>query len=132
MGLYLNISMKMKKLLLIIGVLFTALTVNAVETDYARYGYAPEVFAEENIRGLGSGENGFIAGMICLDPSIDPVVARLKGKQIIGVKCYLRNDYKQAKKGRSLIMCATGSVEAEPVIKTCDFLKGWNEYSSGN
>lgn len=120
--------MKMKKLLLIIGVLFTALTVNAVETDYARYGYAPEVFAEENIRGLGSGENGFIAGMICLDPSIDPVVARLKGKQIIGVKCYLRNDYKQAKKGRSLIMCATGSVEAEPVIKTCDFLKGWNEY----
>lgn len=117
----------MRKILLTICVAILSLIANAQEKEVlARYGYAPEVFAEENLLWQGSGENNFLAGMICLDPATDNVIARLEGKQIIGVRCYLHHNYKQAKKERSLIMAAVGAIDATPITKTYDFLAGWN------
>ncbi len=94
--------------------------------DVVRYGYAPEVMADVYKIYQGLGGNGYIAGMICLDPAIDPVLERLEGHQIKGVRCYLNNDYKQARQKRSMIMHTT-SPEAEATTKVCDFVKGWNE-----
>ena len=94
--------------------------------DVVRYGYAPEVMADIYKIYQGLGGNGYIAGMICLDPAIDPVLGRLEGHQIKGVRCYLNNDYKQARQKRSMIMHTT-SPEAEATTKVCDFVKGWNE-----
>lgn len=94
--------------------------------DVVRYGYAPEQMAETSMIAQGQGANGYLAGLICLDPAVDPVVARLNGHQIIGVRCYLRADYKQARNDRSFIMHTT-SPDATPTKKICDFLEGWNE-----
>ncbi len=94
--------------------------------DVVHYGYAPDVLAETDMIAQGQGANGYLAGLVCLDPSIDPVVERLAGHQILGVRCYLRADYKQARNDRSFIMHTT-SPDAEPTKKICDFLAGWNE-----
>ena len=94
--------------------------------DVVRYGYTPEQISETDMVAHGQGANGFLAGLVCLDPAIDPVVARLNGHQILGVRCYLRADYKQARNDRSFIMHTT-SPDATPTKKICDFLEGWNE-----
>lgn len=99
----------------------------AAAQESVHYGYAPDVMPESAQIAQGQGGNGFLAGMICLDPTVDPVVARLEGHQIKGVRCYLRADYKQARQERSFIMCTTGSADATPVKKVCNFLAGWNE-----
>lgn len=91
------------------------------------YGYAPHEMAETALVGQGQGGNGFLAGYVCFDPAIDPAWKRLEGHQIKGVRCYLRSDYKQAKQDRSFIMHTTGSPDATPTKKICDFLEGWNE-----
>ncbi|MBR5844201.1 MAG: Omp28-related outer membrane protein [Bacteroidaceae bacterium] len=91
-----------------------------------RYGYAPEEIADINRIFQGQGGNGYLGGMICLDPAADPVVARLEGHQVKGVRCYLNHDYMQARQKRSMIM-HTSSLEAEPTTKVCDFVAGWNE-----
>ena len=94
--------------------------------DVVRYGYAPEQFAEEEMIAQGSGTNGFCAGMICLDPSLDPVVKRLEGHTVKGVRCYFVNDYKQSRQSRSKVLYATGTPD-NTTSKVCDFVKGWNE-----
>ena len=114
----------MKKRILTAALLFIAVCVSA--QDVVRYGYAPEEMADIYKIYQGMGSNGFLGGMICLDPAADPVVERLAGHQIKGVRCYLHHDYKQARQKRSMIM-HTGSLEAEPTTKVCDFSEGWNE-----
>ncbi len=104
--------------------LCVSMSVSAQETVH--YGYAPDVMAEANMVAQGQGANGFLAGLICLDPSIDPVMARLEGHQILGVRCYLRSEHAQARQKRSYIMHKT-SPDAEPTKKVCDFVEGWNE-----
>lgn len=104
--------------------LVVALTASAQEV--VRYGYAPEQMAETDMIAQGQGANGFLGGLICLDPAVDPVVARLEGHQIKGVRCYLRYDYKQARQDRTFIMHTT-SPDATPTKKICDFVQGWNE-----
>lgn len=94
--------------------------------DFPRYGYAPEVCDSMELKFQGIGENGFVSAYICLDPALDPAVARLKGHQIVGVRCLMSHEYDQRRQKRSLIQCAEGSVEAEPVQKVCKFVEGWN------
>ena len=114
----------MIKRILTAALLFIAVCVSA--QDVVRYGYAPEEMADIYKIYQGMGSNGFLGGMICLDPAADPVVERLAGHQIKGVRCYLHHDYKQARQKRSMIM-HTSSLEAEPTTKVCDFSEGWNE-----
>ena len=110
----------------IFSLLILAVALHASAQEVVRYGYAPEVMSEANTVYQGLGANGFIGGMICLDPQADPVVARLAGHQVKGVRCYLHHDYKQARQKRSMIM-HTSDIQAEPTTKTCDFVEGWNE-----
>lgn len=110
--------------------LFLIVALYAYASSFAevvRYGYAPETFAEEEMIAQGTGTNGFCAGMICLDPNNDPTVKRLEGHSIKGVRSYFLNDYKQSRQGRTMIMNAVGSLDAEITTKKCDFVAGWNE-----
>lgn len=113
------------KRILFLFVALCGLTLSAQTVTH--YGYAPDTLLVEELRALGAGENGFMAGMICLDPAVDPVVKRLKGKQVKGVRCYLRADYQQKRKKWSYVMHTTGAVDAEPTKLYCDFNEGWNE-----
>lgn len=106
--------------------LYCTVLCGAQAQDFPRYGYAPETCDSTDMVFQGIGENGFVSAYICLDPALDPAMARLKGHQILGVRCFMSNEYKQTRQKRSLIQCAKGSVEAEPVQKVCDFEKGWN------
>ncbi len=114
----------MIKKIIAAALLCVSMSVSAQETVH--YGYAPDVMAEADMVAQGQGANGFLAGLICLDPSIDPVMARLEGHQILGVRCYLRSEHAQARQKRSYIMHKT-SPDAEPTKKVCDFAEGWNE-----
>ena len=102
------------------------LGLQAQAQDFPRYGYAPEICDSMELKFQGIGENGFVSAYICLDPTLDPAVARLKGHQIVGVRCFMSHEYDQQRQKRSLIQCAEGSVEAEPVQKVCKFAEGWN------
>lgn len=92
-----------------------------------RYGYCPESLTPEDGLAQGTGKNKYVAAMIGLDPSSDPALKRLKGRKIKGVRCYLRDDYKQASQKRSFVMVCEGVPTATPVKKICNFKAGWNE-----
>ena len=115
----------MKKFILSAICTCAAILVSAQEL--VLYGYAPEQMAENAQIGQGQGGNGFLGGLVCFDPALDPAWKRLEGHQVKGVRCYLRADYKQARQDRSLIMHTVGSADATPTKKICDFLEGWNE-----
>ena len=91
------------------------------------YGYAPGSVTSEEISGLGSGMNKFVQGMTLFNPSEDPVIARMKGKKVVGVRCYLRADYKQAKNKRSAALASTGTVGNIVRTQYADLLQGWND-----
>ena len=93
------------------------------------YGYAPGLdnVNSEELSGLGSGMNKFVQGMTLFDPSEDPVIARMKGKKVVGVRCYLRADYKQAKNKRSAALASTGTVGNIVRTQYADLLQGWND-----
>lgn len=112
-----------KKILLVVCLLSVYMTTLGV----TRYGYAPEVCVEEDMIAQGSGTNGFCAGMICLDPNSDPVVKRLEGHFVKGVRCYFLNDYKQSRQNRSKVLYATGNINSGVNGEVCDFVAGWNE-----
>lgn len=103
--------------------LLSAATVSA--TGY--YGFAPNECPESEINAIGTGANAFMEAAIRLDPQADALVARLAGRSISGVRCYLRADYKQKSKGFSCVKIYRGSLDAEPVVKTVNFTAGWNE-----
>lgn len=115
----------MKKFILSAICTCAAILVSAQEL--VLYGYAPDQMAENAQIGQGQGGNGFLGGLVCFDPALDPAWKRLEGHQVKGVRCYLRADYKQARQDRSLIMHTVGSADATPTKKICDFLEGWNE-----
>lgn len=114
----------MKKSIFAVLVSFVSMVAWAQETVH--YGYAPDNIPESAMIAQGQGANGYLAGLVCLDPAVDPVVARLEGHQIKGVRCYLRADYKQSRQDRSYVM-HTSSLDATPTKKICDFTAGWNE-----
>lgn len=111
---------------LIFSALLVIATLSLSAQDVVRYGYAPDVMAESAQIAQGQGANGFIEALVCFDPAVDPVVARLEGHQIKGVRCYLRADYQQARQKRSLIKYTT-NLDGEATTKVCDFVAGWND-----
>lgn len=114
----------MKNLLIIF---FMLCSLGVAAQNSVHYGYAPDNLSADVIKAQGTGENAYICGMICLDPEVDPVVKRLKGVQVKGVRCYLRADYQQKRQKYSHVMYAQGSVDAEPTKTLCNFKEGWNE-----
>ncbi len=90
-------------------------------------GFAPYEVKPNEISAQGTGKNMYLECAIKLDPAQTPYLANLKGCQIVGVRCYLRTDYKQKFKGYSTINLYEGSLEAEPVRKPVNFTAGWNE-----
>lgn len=91
------------------------------------YGFAPDQVVSEEVKAQGSGENASVGGLICLDPTADPVVARLKGHQVKGVRCYLRAEYIGKRQKRTYIQHMSGTPDAEATKTYCDFAEGWNE-----
>lgn len=91
------------------------------------FGFAPLDYDPEMSTAQGSGKNGYAEAAITLDPQTNPVVAALKGKKITGVRCYMRADYRQAKKRTSAINIRQGSLSADPVKNYTDFYEGWND-----
>ena len=61
------------------------------------YGYAPANPVAEELSALGGNKNQFVQGLTKFDPAQDPVLQRLKGKEVKGVRCYVRADYKQSR-----------------------------------
>ena len=91
------------------------------------YGYAPGSVTGEEVAGLGSGMNKFVQGMTLFDPTDDPAISRMKGKKVVGVRCYLRADYKQAKNKRSAVLASTEKVNNIVRTQYADLVQGWND-----
>ena len=72
------------------------------------YGYAPANAATDDLSALGGNKNQFVQGLTKFDPAQDPVLQRLKGKEVKGVRCYVRADYKQARQKRSGVLASSG------------------------
>ncbi len=91
------------------------------------YGYAPGEPQDADLSALGSGKNSFVQGMVRFDPTVDPALARMKGRNIRGVRCYLRADYRQARQSRSGILAST--VKPDNIVRTqyTDLVAGWND-----
>ena len=116
----------MRKILLILLIIL-GLGASSTAQNTIRYGYCPENLSQEDGLAQGTGKNKFVAAMICLDPASDPVMKRLKGHQIKGVRCYLREEYRQASQKRSYVMAAIGDPNSPLEKKMHNFEKGWNE-----
>jgi len=91
------------------------------------YSYAPSELMQEEGSALGGNKNQYVQGMVLFDPASDPALARMKGQQILGVRCNLRAAYRQARNKRSAILAATGSVGNIVRTTYVDFEAGWNE-----
>lgn len=115
-----------KKLLFITLAAVISLTADA-QSAAVRYGFCPETPDEAHSVAQGTGQNKFVAGLICLDPQSDPVMKRLKGHKITGVRAYLRAEYRQASQGRSYVMAASAEPDNLTAKKTYNFKPGWNE-----
>ena len=113
----------MKKILLS---LFAMISWAAGAQTPVHYGYAPDNVVPEEIQAQGTGENAFVGGMICRDPA-DPVVQRLKGHQVKGIRCYLRAEYIGKRQKRTYIQHVSGTPDATATKTYCDFAEGWNE-----
>lgn len=116
----------LKRTLSAIGLLLASMAGGSAMA-YNYYSLAPAQPEATSIAAHGTGMNNYVEGSICLNPADDPLVARLKGHKVVGVKCYLRQEYRQAAKSQSMITAAVGSLEEEPVTKTANFSEGWNE-----
>lgn len=90
-------------------------------------GFAPFDVTSEEISAQGAGKNMYMECAIKFNSETTPYFAKLQGCQIVGVRCYLRTDYKQKIKGYSTINLYEGSLQAEPTRKTVNFTAGWNE-----
>lgn len=120
--------MNIKRTLLSLVFALTALC-GAAQTQAVYYGYSPATTPDgAEISGLGSGKNGFLSTAFCLDPASDPVVQRLKGKKIVGVRCFLRTAYEQEFDEWSYVQVIQGDIfTAKPIRKYVDFAEGWND-----
>ena len=119
----------MKRLILSLALLLGMATLQFGGSAWAQvpYGYAPLTADEEDLSGLGSNKNQFVQGMTLFDPTTDPVLGRLKGREIRGVRCYLRADYRQARQKRSGILASQGKVDNFVRTQYVDLVKGWND-----
>ncbi len=91
------------------------------------YGYAPTNPVAEELSALGGNKNQFVQGLTKFDPAQDPVLQRLKGKEVKGVRCYVRADYKQARQKRSGILASSGKPDNIVRQTYADLSEGWND-----
>lgn len=92
------------------------------------YGLSPAVLPPaEDISAHGSGKNGFMAGLVSLDPASDPVLQQLKGRSILGVRCYLREANRYKSKKWSYAMLCKGDPATMERQQFVDFEAGWND-----
>lgn len=91
------------------------------------YGYAPANPVAEELSALGGNKNQFVQGLTKFDPAQDPVLQRLKGKEVKGVRCYVRADYKQARQKRSGILASAGKPDNIVRQTYADLSEGWND-----
>lgn len=114
----------MKHILLTLVLAFAAIVAHA-ENIY--YGYAPVNVAENDMALAGTNSNNFMAVAVRLTPEQDPVWRSLQGSKVVGVRVYLRNEYKQKKKEWSCVNIYQGSLSTTPQETFVDFKAGWNE-----
>lgn len=114
----------MKHILLTLVLAFAAIAARA-ENIY--YGYAPVNVAESDMALAGTNSNNFMTVAVRLTPAEDPVWRSLQGGKVVGVRVYLRNEYKQKKKEWSCVNIYEGSLNATPQETYVDFKAGWNE-----
>lgn len=114
----------MKNILLTLVLVFAAIAARA-ENIY--YGYAPVNVAESDMALAGTNSNNFMTIAVRLTPTEDPVWRSLQGSKVVGVRVYLRNEYKQKKKEWSCVNIYEGSLKATPQETFVDFKAGWNE-----
>lgn len=120
--------MYMKKRNILSAFLF-ALAFTAQAQQTVPYSYAPNSINEAETRLLGLGDkSGFVEAAICLDPSADPIIGRLKGQQILGVRINLQHRYRNGKnQKRNFVMAATGSPDNMVAQKVTTLEAGWND-----
>lgn len=114
----------MKKL---IATLLLCNFVTLVLWSQVPYGYAPASIAADDLSALGGNKNQFVQGLVKFSPAQDPVLQRLKGRQVKGVRCYVRADYKQARQKRSGILASEGSPDNLIRQTYADLTEGWND-----
>lgn len=114
----------MKQIFITALLAIVALCANA---DNIYYGYAPQDVDESNMALTGTNSNNFMAVAIRLDAVNDPVWRGLAGSKVVGVRVFLRAEYKQRKKEWSCINIYEGSLDSTPQEKFADFQAGWNE-----
>ncbi|MBR6455986.1 MAG: hypothetical protein IKS72_03520, partial [Prevotella sp.] len=91
------------------------------------YGYAPANAVADDLSALGGNKNQFVQGLTKFDPAQDPVLQRLKGKEVKGVRCYVRADYKQARQKRSGVLASSGKPDNIVRQTYADLSEGWND-----
>lgn len=114
----------MKHLIIALLTTFFALTTHA---EKVYYGYAPYDTEETNMALAGTNSNNFMQIAVRFDASNDLTWLRMAGGKVVGVRVYLRADYKQKKKEWSCVSIYQGSLDSEPQEKYVDFTAGWNE-----
>lgn len=109
-------------------ILAFALLCGAKAQEAAYYGLSTNGQPDpEGISALGSGKSSYVAALVALDPATDPVMQRLKGQQILGVRCFLRAAYKQKSQKRSYVMLCEDSPENMTSQQYTNFEAGWND-----
>lgn len=91
------------------------------------YGYASGSPAAEDLSALGGNKNQYVQGLTKFDPSQDPVLRKLKGREVKGVRCYVRADYKQARQKRSGILASESKPDNIVRQTYADLTEGWND-----
>ena len=114
----------MKRIALVLFILHSFVLHSLAQVPY---GLAPTGVADNELSELGGNKNEFVQGMVLFDPASDPALARIKGKEIKGIRCYMRADYKQKRQSRSAILASTGKIDNFVRTQYVDFVEGWND-----
>lgn len=104
-----------------------ALFAFAARAEKVYYGYAPYDTEETNMALAGTNSNNFMQIAARFDAFNDLTWLRMAGGKVVGVRVFLRADYKQRKKEWSCVSIYQGSLDSEPQEKYVDFTAGWNE-----
>lgn len=114
------------KSLLAPALLLCAATAGASTT--VNFGYVSDSVDPTDLSAQGANKNQWLECAVSFDPATVPYFANLKGAKIIGVRCYLRCDYKQKAQGRTTINLYAGELSDTPTLtQKTNFLEGWNE-----
>lgn len=114
-------------MILFAAAMLLPLCAGAQETTRLYYGYTPQKPAPVDVTAFGTGMNNFVEGAICLNPANDPLLERLQGSKVVGVRCFMRAEYKQKSKRYTSIWTRRGSLKETPEQTYVNFAEGWNE-----